>query len=71
DRRELGKQGFRLIPIHARHVEASRRLSTSHADPFDRLLLATAQVEHLIVLTCDEALIALRQQDHTLPLSTP
>ncbi len=34
----LEAQGFRVLPIHARHVEATRQFGHMHDDPFDRLL---------------------------------
>ena len=35
-------QGFRVLAISGRHVEATRRFDRAIADPFDRLLIATA-----------------------------
>ena len=40
----------------------------THPDPFDRLLLAVAQAEHLILLTADAALIALARKEPRLPV---
>lgn len=50
----LEAQGFRVLPIHARHVEATRQFASLHEDPFDRLLAATAASERLVFLTRDE-----------------
>ena len=50
----LEAQGFRVLPIHARHVEATRQFGHMHDDPFDRLLAATAASEDLVFLTRDE-----------------
>jgi PIN domain nuclease of toxin-antitoxin system len=52
-------QGFRVIAIAAAHVEATRRFDKAIDDPFDRLLLATADCEGLSLLTADAHLLAL------------
>ena len=36
------------------HYEAVITLPRHHGDPFDRLIIAQAQVEGLTVVTCDE-----------------
>ena len=54
----IEREGFELIPIRADHVDASRSLPPGLSDPFDRLLLATAIVEDLTLLTRDKAIIA-------------
>jgi PIN domain nuclease of toxin-antitoxin system len=38
------------------HVEAAVALPPHHDDPFDRLLVAQAEVEHLVLVTADVAL---------------
>jgi PIN domain nuclease of toxin-antitoxin system len=55
----LEAQGFVLLPILPRHIEAVRRLTCVHADPFDRLLTAQAQDEGLTLLTRDAAILEL------------
>jgi PIN domain nuclease of toxin-antitoxin system len=52
-------QGFVLLPILPRHIEAVRGLTCAHADPFDRLLIAQAQDERLTLLTRDAAILKL------------
>lgn len=52
-------QGFILLPILPRHIEAVRHLACAHADPFDRLLIAQAQDERVTLLTRDTALLKL------------
>ncbi len=52
-------QGFILLPILPRHIEAARDLTCDHADPFDRLLIAQAQNERLTLLTRDAAMLRL------------
>ena len=45
--------GFRQIPINAFQVEITKTLDFIHRDPFDRLLVATAQLENLILILQD------------------
>ena len=56
---QLEAQGFALLPILPRHVEAVRSLTCTHTDPFDRLLIAQAHDERLTLLTRDAAILAL------------
>ena len=56
---QLEAQGFILLPILPRHIEAARNLTCDHADPFDRLLIAQAQNERLTLLTRDAAMLVL------------
>ncbi|MBI3371218.1 MAG: type II toxin-antitoxin system VapC family toxin [Betaproteobacteria bacterium] len=55
----LEADGFVLLPILPRHVEAVRGLNFPHPDPFDRLLVAQAVDERLTLLTRDAAILAL------------
>mgnify|MGYP002386882292 CR=1 FL=1 len=48
--------GFRLLPIDLRHIGAVERLPRLHGDPFDRLLIAQAQTEGLVLATRDATL---------------
>ncbi|BBP05729.1 hypothetical protein TPL01_24470 [Sulfuriferula plumbiphila] len=50
--------GMRLLPIIPEHTVAAAELPALHADPFDRLLVAQAWQQHLILLTADAALTA-------------
>lgn len=45
----------RLLPVEAAHAVRVESLPLHHADPFDRLLIAQAQVEGLAVCTADDA----------------
>lgn len=56
---QLEAQGFVILPILPRHIEAARSLTCTHADPFDRLLIAQAYDERLALLTRDAAILAL------------
>ena len=56
---QLEAQGFVLLSILPRHIEAARSLTCAHTDPFDRLLIAQACDERLMLLTRDAALLGL------------
>ena len=43
-----------LLPITPYHVEMVETLPFIHRDPFDRLLVATAKVDGMTILTADE-----------------
>lgn len=55
---EIERNGFRELPISARHAAAVRALPALHNDPFDRILVAQAMSEPLRFLTHDETLKA-------------
>jgi len=54
----LAPAGYSLLPISGAHAAAASRLPPLHKDPFDRMLIAQANVEPMILLTDDEALKA-------------
>ena len=56
---QLEAQGFVLLSILPRHIEAARSLTYAHTDPFDRLLIAQAYDERLTLLTRDAAILEL------------
>lgn len=47
---------FRILPVEVRHGLRVARLPLLHRDPFDRLLVAQAQIESLSILTNDPAI---------------
>jgi PIN domain nuclease of toxin-antitoxin system len=47
------ESGFLELPVSLRHAERVGRLPPHHRDPFDRLLIAQAEVEELILVTRD------------------
>jgi PIN domain nuclease of toxin-antitoxin system len=55
-RQALLDGGWQELPIEASHALAVSQLPPLHRDPFDRLLLAQAQVEGLLLLTADSRL---------------
>ena len=57
-RRGLVEGGYEELPILAAHAIAVTNLPAIHADPFDRMLIAQAQTEGLLLLTADKRLAA-------------
>ena len=53
---EIEPAGFTLLPITGEHAAAVAKLPTVHADPFDRMLVAQAKTEPLLLLTNDAVL---------------
>lgn len=52
----LTSEGFMSLPITAAHAELAPSLPPLHRDPFDRMLVAQAQLETLTLVTADKAL---------------
>ena len=52
--------GFTPLPITFAHTETVARLPRHHGDPFDRMLVAQAQVDGLTLVTRDRRLAAYR-----------
>ncbi|HCS78206.1 TPA: PIN domain nuclease [Patescibacteria group bacterium] len=50
----IGKTGFVLLPISFTHLSRLSQLPKLHKDPFDRILIAQAQVEKLVFITDDK-----------------
>jgi PIN domain nuclease of toxin-antitoxin system len=48
--------GFILLPISGEHAAKVAELPMLHKDPFDRMLVAQASVEPMLLLTNDEML---------------
>jgi PIN domain nuclease of toxin-antitoxin system len=48
---QLRLRRFTELPVHIRHVHALRTLPTLHRDPFDRLLVAQAIADELVIVT--------------------
>ncbi len=45
--------GIELLPIKAEHIYGLQDLPAHHRDPFDRLLIAQANAEGILLLTAD------------------
>ncbi|HTS51161.1 MAG TPA: type II toxin-antitoxin system VapC family toxin [Bryobacteraceae bacterium] len=54
----LAAEAFESLPLMASQTRQVALLPWHHRDPFDRMLIAQAQVEKLVLLTADEALAA-------------
>ncbi|WP_043647222.1 type II toxin-antitoxin system VapC family toxin [Caenispirillum salinarum] len=52
-RRAALENGYVELPVEGRHAVAVQTLPNVHKDPFDRMLVAQAQVEGIILLTAD------------------
>ena len=53
-RRGLLEHGYTELPVTGTHAAAVDLLPPIHKDPFDRLLVAQAQIEGMTLLTMDE-----------------
>jgi PIN domain nuclease of toxin-antitoxin system len=53
--RRLSTQKIQPLPILQKHALAVYELPMHHADPFDRLLIAQARSEEMVLLTADPA----------------
>lgn len=47
--------GFELLPVSPEHAWQVRSLPHHHGDPFDRLMIAQAQLERLPIVSADAA----------------
>lgn len=55
-RQALLEAGWRELSVEAHHVLVVGQLPALHRDPFDRLLLAQAQADGLLLITADQQL---------------
>jgi PIN domain nuclease of toxin-antitoxin system len=53
----IEEYGFLPLPITIEHAEWAGGLPQLHRDPFDRLLVAQAHLEGLILVTVDEQIL--------------
>lgn len=49
--------GYHELPVRGGHVLELAALPPIHADPFDRMLLAQARFEDMVLLTADAAIL--------------
>ena len=54
----IDADGFVELPVLARHGWVAGALPLHHRDPFDRMIVAQAQVEQLPVITADARIAA-------------
>ena len=55
---EIWKNGFVELPMSAEHADRAGQLPRHHDDPFDRMLIAQAQLEDLVLVSRDAKLNA-------------
>ena len=53
----VDSSGFLVLYVTAEHAAFVAELPPHHRDPFDRLLIAQAMTEPLVLLTADESLV--------------
>jgi PIN domain nuclease of toxin-antitoxin system len=47
----IAHQGFQALPINLRHGQVAGALPGPHRDPFDRMLIAQAMLENLVLVS--------------------
>jgi PIN domain nuclease of toxin-antitoxin system len=52
----LQRMGFETLPVMPAHAILAGSLPRHHADPFDRMLIAQAMVENLVLVTSDSTM---------------
>jgi PIN domain nuclease of toxin-antitoxin system len=52
----VADSGFSELPVRFAHAERAAELPGHHEDPFDRMLIAQAQVEGLTLVTHDRTI---------------
>ena len=50
----IDASAFRPLAVSVEHAAGAARLPRHHRDPFDRMLIAQAQIESLTIVTRDE-----------------
>ncbi len=51
----IADQGFAALPIGVRHGQAAGALPGPHRDPFDRMLIAQAMLENLVLVSNEQS----------------
>ena len=55
----LDKPGIQLLQLSPEiAIEAAELPASMHKDPADRMIVASARVEHLMLITCDQPMLA-------------
>ena len=60
--RYLKRLGFDVLPITLQHTVRAGKLPGEHRDPFDRMLIAQAQMEDLAIISNDRVFDAYHVQ---------
>ncbi|OGV63226.1 MAG: twitching motility protein PilT [Lentisphaerae bacterium RIFOXYB12_FULL_65_16] len=63
---ELAKDTIQILPISMVHALRAGALPPHHQDPFDRMLIAQAQLENLTLVTADQHFSDYRVRMHTV-----
>lgn len=50
----IGEQGFAELAISVHHARLAGEMNIAHKDPFDRLLIAQAQAEDMVLVSNEE-----------------
>ena len=50
----IAEQGFGELPISVHHARLAGEMNIAHKDPFDRLLIAQAQTEGMVLVSNEE-----------------
>ena len=58
--KHVAVNGFQVLPVHFRHALRVSTLPDHHADPFDRILVAQAQIENLVLVSGDAQIARYR-----------
>jgi len=56
-RAHIALNGFRSLPIDENHAWQAGNLPQHHGDPFDRIIIAQAQIEGLTIVTRDSRIL--------------
>jgi len=56
--RQVECNGLRILAVEAGHAMAVAGLAWHHRDPFDRLIVAQASMEQMVIVGCDNAMDA-------------
>lgn len=54
----IDEAGFATLAIRADHVVEVEKLAHNHGDPFDRLMVAQATAERMVLITHDKLLVS-------------
>ena len=69
------EQSITILPIKIEHIgrTVDMPLKEDHRDPFDRLIIATAEVENLVLISSDEKteISCAGSRVHTVPSTSP
>ncbi len=69
-RDDLLSAGTAILAIGENHAIETSKVLLDHGDPFDRILVATAMVEGLTLLTADTHLLDAADANTSLPITS-